>query len=137
METKDTEILFVSNFIRKNRRERSISLLRQKPKRSDFINKFNHNWSDMISESNLLALNCNSVEDVFKEVKRKLKFKDQDLCYVIANTNQDEKFVDFKSAFFHCYTNGFASLVICKTGKKFFLKTEQSYGSPEIFIGLK
>ena len=135
MNAKQTEKEFIQNFIRKERRERSAWLLRNKKKRTQFIDKFNHNWTDMISEKHLIELNAKSDPNTYEKIKAKIKLKDSDLCYVISYDENDGEFIDLKTAFGNSQANGFASLIIGADGKKFYLKTEQEIGAPKEFVG--
>ena len=128
---------FVKTFIRKDKRERSLWLLQHKKKRVEFINRFNHRWTEMIAEKDLTELNIKIELNTFEFLKNKLNFYQSDLCYVISHNNDDGDLVDFKTAFENCQASGFATLIISENGKKFYLKTEQEMGAPKTFIGIK
>ncbi|MBC3759303.1 hypothetical protein H7U19_12870 [Hyunsoonleella sp. SJ7] len=137
MNVRETEKQFVKNFIRKEKRERSLWALNHKKKRTDFIDRFNHSWNEMIAEKDLTELNTKSDCDTYEKIKSDLKLKDSDLCYVVSYNEFDKQFVELKSAFEECQKSTFAVLMISKDGKKFYLKTEQEIGSPAKFIGIK
>ncbi len=137
MSVEKTEEVFVNSFIRKSRRDRSLWALGSKKKRSEFIDKFNHNWTDMITETNLIPLNTISDTETFAKIKSVLHFKNSELCYVISHTNSDGSYMNFEDAFMSCQASMFACLIINKEGTKFYLKTEQEISSPKTFIGIK
>ena len=137
MNAEETEKEFIKCFIRKERRERSLWSLRHKKKRTDFIDRFNHNWDEMIAEKNLTELHTKSDFDTYEKIKSELRIQDSELCYVISYNELDGKFVELKRAFEKCHESGFAALIISNNGKKFYLKTEQEIGAPEKFIGMK
>jgi len=137
MNAQETEEKFIKNFIRKEKRERSLFILNHKRKRFDFLNKFNHHYDEMISKKDLIELNTKSDLDTFQKIKSELNIKDSDLCYVISYDDFDKQFIDFKSAFDSCQQSGLAGLIITENGNKFYLKTEQEIGGPLKFIGKK
>ena len=137
MNAEETEKEFIQNFIRKERRERSLWTLNHKKKRNDFIQRFNHSWCEMIAEKDLIELHTKSDFDTYEIIKSELKLKDSDLCYVISHNDFDRQFIALKSAFEECLKSGLAGLIISVNGKKFYLKTEQVIGAPAKFIGMK
>ncbi|WP_452225819.1 hypothetical protein [Lacinutrix cladophorae] len=137
MNAEETEREFIKNFIRKERRERSAWILNHKKKRTDFLDRFNHNWNEMLSEKNLTELNTESDFDTYEKIKSELKLNDSDLCYVISYNDFDRQFVELKKAFDEIQKSGFAGLIISPNGKKYYLKTEQEIGAPAKFIGKK
>ncbi len=112
MNAEETEKEFIQNFIRKERRERSLWALNHKKKRTDFLDRFNHNWNEMIAEKNLTELNTKSDFDTYEKIKSELKLKDSDLCYVISYNDFDRQFIELKSAFDECQKSGFAGLIM-------------------------
>lgn len=128
---------FIHNFILKNRQVRSLSLLQSNKKRTDFIRKFNHSWSEMISINHLIEINFKSAIETFTFLINKMNIVEKEICYVISHDKFDGELIDFKTAFENSQTSGFASLIITTDSKKFFLKTEQFSGAPKLFIGLK
>lgn len=137
MNVEETEKKFIQNFIRKERRERSLWTLNHKKKRTDFIDRFNHNWNEMIAEKDLIELNTKSDFDTYKKIKSELKLKDSDFCYVISYNEFDGQFIELKRAFDEIQKSGFAGLIISPNGKKYYLKTEEEIGAPAKFIGTK
>ncbi|WP_298517567.1 hypothetical protein [uncultured Kordia sp.] len=136
MNAIETEKEFITNFIRKEKRERSIWTLSHKKKRSDFIDKFNHNWNEMIVEKNVTQLQDTSDAETYATLKSELNLKDTDICYIISHNDAiDGQFLELQNAFKHCQNNGFAELIISENGKKFYLKTEQEFGAAAKFIG--
>jgi len=133
MNPEVTEKRFIQNFIKKYRRERSILVLRNKKKRCQFLDKFNHRWDEMIIESELHKLNSNT----YDRIKYDLKFEDSDLCYLISSSEEDGTFLDFKTEYDICQLTGLASLIVSSDGLKYYLKTEQCNGAPDEFIGIK
>ena len=65
---------FVKTFIRKDKRERSLWSLQHKKKRVEFINRFNHRWTEMIAEKDLTELNIKTELNTFEFLKNKLNF---------------------------------------------------------------
>ena len=137
MNAEETEKEFIKNFVLKEKRERSLWALNHKKKRTEFIDKFNHNWNEMIAESNLTELNTKSDFETYEKVKSELKLKDSELCYVISHNELDRQFIKLKKAFDGIQKNGFAGLIVSRNGKKCYLKTEQEIGAPAKFIGIK
>lgn len=137
MNSKELEKKFVHNFIRKGCRERSLWILNNKKKRTDFINQFNHSWDKMIAEKHLIKLDTTSNFDTYQSIKTELRLNDTDLCYVISYNNYDGQFIEFKSAFEKCQKSQFAILIISENGNKFYLKTEQVIGASCKFLGNK
>jgi hypothetical protein len=137
MNAQETEKEFVKNFIRKECRERSLWILNHKKKRTDFIDKFNHNWNEMISEKDLTELNTKSDFKTYEKIKSELNLNDSELCYVISYNEFDKQFVELKRAFNEIQKSGFAGLIISQNGKKYYLKTEQEIGTTAKFIGIK
>ncbi len=136
MDIPNIERAFVRNFIRRERRERSIHKLQHKTKRTDFLDKFNHSWSDMLIEKKLISVNVKSDRDTFLFLKERLHREDSDLCYVISYRDSYRQLLPFKEAIEECQSNGYAGLLVGKEGKCFYLKTEQVKGAPERFIGI-
>lgn len=137
MNISEIESNFVNNFILKNRRVRSLLLLQNNKKRIDFIRKFNHSWSEMISVNHLTEINSKSPLDTFTFLLNKMNIAETETCYVISHDKFDGDLIDFNTAFENSQTSGFASLIITTDSKKFFLKTEQVSGAPKLFIGFK
>lgn len=137
MNAQETEKEFVKNFIRKERRERSLWALNHKKKRTNFIDRFNHNWNDMIAKKDLIELNTKSEFDTYEKIISELNLKDSEFCYLISYNEYDNQFIELKSAFKEIQKSGFAGLIISQNEKKFYLKTEQVIGAPEKFIGMK
>ena len=99
MNVEETEKKFIQNFIRKEQRERSLWTLNHKKKRTDFMDRFNHNWNQMIAKKGLIELNTKSDFDTYKKIKSELKLKDSDFCYVISYNEFDGQFIELKRAF--------------------------------------
>ena len=137
MNAEETEKEFIQNFIRKERRERSLQALNHKKKRYDFLDRFNHNWNEMIAEKDLIELHTKSDFGTFEKIKSELKLKDSDLCYVISYNDFDRQFIELRRAYEECQKSGLAGLIISVDGKKFYMKTEQEIGAPAKFIGMK
>ncbi len=122
MKPEDIEMEFVNNFIRKERRERSLYILRNKKKRADFLGKFNHSRNEMIVEKDLIALYTKTDFDTWENIKSALKVKDSDLCYIISYDENNGQFIDRKKAFENCQSIGYAGLIINEDGKKVLSK---------------
>ncbi len=128
---------FIRNFIRKERRERSLLILRSKTKRAQFLDKFNHHWTEMIAEKNLIKVNTKSDQETFSFLKDKLGWNESERCYVISYGKNDGQLLSFKEAFENCQASGYAGLIVGKNGRRFYLKTEQVKGAPDKFIGIR
>ncbi|MCT4663675.1 MAG: hypothetical protein N4A45_00410 [Flavobacteriales bacterium] len=120
MNAEETEKNFIKNFIIKERRERSLWTLNNKKKRTNFIDKFNHNWNEMIAERNLTELNTKSDFETYVKIKSELKLKDSDLYYVISYSEFDRQFIEMKKAFDVIQKSGFAGLIVCQNRKKYY-----------------
>lgn len=137
MNAEETEKEFIKNFVRKERRERSLWALSHKKKRTDFLDIFNHSSNKIISEKDMTAIHTTSDFETYEKIKYELKLKDTDFCYVISYCEFDRQFIELKIAFNEIHKRGFAGLIISQDGKKYYLKTEQEIGAPAKFIGMK
>uniref|UniRef100_UPI00404AAF51 hypothetical protein n=2 Tax=Gelidibacter sp. TaxID=2018083 RepID=UPI00404AAF51 len=137
MNKLEIERNFITNFILKDKRVRSLSLLQNTNKRIDFINKFNHSWSEMISVENLIQINSKSPSETLTYLLDKMNIAEIEICYVISHDELDGGLFDFKTAFENSQLSGFATLIITTDSKKIYLKTEQVSGAPKMFVGLK
>lgn len=135
MNPEETENKFIQNFILKHRKERSLWALRHKKKRTDFLDKFSQNWTDMIVPKKMIELISKSDEETYEIIKQKLKLKDSELFYVISYFELDGKFIDLQTAFEYIQSTGYAGLLVSVDGTKYYFKTEQELGSPKKFIG--
>ena len=135
MEASETEKKFVTNFILKHRRERSLYVLNQEKKRYEFLHRFNHNWVSMIAQKHLIEINTKSNDELYDKIKSSLKFKDSDLCLLMSYDENDRTFLSFKEAFEVTVRNGFAIFLISLNGDKYYLKTEEGFGNQKKFVG--
>lgn len=136
MNINDIEREFVRSFIRKEKKERSIFKLQSKTKRAQFLDKFNHDWDNMLIKKKLIKIEVKSDHETFIFLKEKLNLNNSELCYIISYGSNDRKMINFKQAFEDCQASGYAGFIIGKSGKKFYLKTEQVNGTPDRFIGI-
>lgn len=75
-------------------------------------------------------------QDNSEKIKQVLKFKDDELCYVISNYKEyDDKVIPSGEVFKEIYTRGFATLLINTSADTLFLDTEQEQGHTPRFIG--
>jgi hypothetical protein len=102
MNIQDTEAQFIKNFIRKERRERSLWMLRSKNKRSDFLDRFNHRWEKMIAPKHLMKLKAKSFSGRLEEIAKSFEISEAELCYFISYDEHDGKLLDLKAALEHC-----------------------------------
>lgn len=136
LKMNELEIIFVDHFIRKEKRERSILKLRSKKKRHEFLDKFNHDWEDMLLDNKLVEVKTKGDGKTFLWLQEKLKWEETTPCYCIAYVTQDRKILPFQQAFDACQASGYAGLLIGAAGKRFYLKTEQVKGQAASFIGI-
>lgn len=133
---KKEEIIkaFITNFIQKDKRERCYLELTNPKKRSRFVDKLNHKWDTVLTMK--LLTKIKKEDDYSEKIKQLLKFKDDELCYVVSNYEEyDDKLLPFKDVFKEIYTRGFATLLINALADTFFLDTEQVQGGTPRFIG--
>ena len=134
MDTNRTLDLFIKNFVSKDRRERSEFELKDLKKRAKFTNRLNHNWDDVLDMRFISKIP--SVTDEYEYVKKELKIKNTEPCYVISNYDDvDGQVLQFTNAFKKTYGRGLGSIIINSTGDKMYLETEQEHGAPSRFIG--
>ncbi len=133
--TDNTELinLFVSNFILKNRRERSRNQLTGKNRRK-FTNCLNHTWDSIFNMTLLHELTKN--ERSYMDVRQMLKLNDNDCCYIISDEKMDNTFLPFSGAFEKISSASFGSLLINLDANRLFLKTECMQGPPPQYIGI-
>lgn len=125
---------FIKNFIPKDKRERSDLQLKDNKKRVKFTDRLNHKW-DTILDMRYITKIPSGVND-YDFVKKELKIKDNELCYVISNHDDiDGQISEFDKAFDKVYGRGFGSLIINRTGDKLYLETELVQGKQNRFIG--
>jgi hypothetical protein len=123
-----------SNFVLKEKRERSFLKLTSPKRRGAFIDKFNHNWDVMLNMDYLEKLSKKN--DYPDKIQKSLQWKDNDICYVISHYSEaDDKIIASKEAFSQIYGRGLASIIINLTATKLYLETEQIQGPPSRFIG--
>jgi hypothetical protein len=134
MDINKTIDLFIENFISKDKRERSEVDLKDFNKRPKFTNRLNHEWDEILDMR--IISKIPSEADEFEYVKKELKIKDAELCYVISNYDDlDGQILEFTKAFEKVYGKGLGSIIINSTGDKMYLETEQEQGAPPRFIG--
>jgi len=108
--------------------------LEKKKKRSKFTDRLNHKWETVLDIR--LAKKIPSGVNDYEFIKRELKIKDNELCYVISNHADIDGVTDeFSKAFDKVYGRGFGSLIITELGDKFYLETELVQGKQNRFIG--
>lgn len=74
---------FIKNFIPKDRRERSELELKSFKKRSKFTDRLNHQWDKVLDMKSISRI-PSGVND-YEFIKKELKIKDNEPCYVISN----------------------------------------------------
>ena len=125
---------FATNFIQKDKRERCFLELISPKKRGKFVDRINHKWENVFDMR--LLTKVGKEQDYSDDIKRLLKFKDDELCYVISNYAQyDDKLLPFGEVFEEIYARGFATLLINAPADTLFLDTEQEQGHTPRFIG--
>jgi hypothetical protein len=136
MDDNEIQELFIKNFILKDKRERCESQLKDSKKRVKFTDRLNHQWDTILDMRFLMKIPSGVIDYDF--VKRELKFKDNELCYIISNHSDiDGEITDFRDAFDKVYGRSFGSLIINSTADKLYLETEVVQGKQNRFIGQK
>ena len=124
---------FLDNFIKKNKRERSYFELKNQKKRKKFVDRLNHNWNDIFEMKHLKEIvQSNDVENI----KKQLKFREGDICYVISNyVEYDNKYFSFNEILEKIYWGGLGTILLNITGNILFLVTGQERGTSLKFVG--
>lgn len=136
MDNNTTLDNFIKTFVPKDRRERSEFELKNEKKRSKFTDRLNHKW-DTVLDMRFIQRVPSGVND-YEFIKKELKLKDNELCYVISNHDDiDGQTIEFEKAFVKAYGRGFGSLIINSSGDKLYLETELVQGKQNRFIGKK
>jgi hypothetical protein len=126
--------IFVSNFVLKDKRERSYFELINFTKRNKFTDRLNHNWDSVLNMKFLTKISKDL--DSAEAIQKLLNFKDEDMCYVISNYDEfDDQLIPFNEIFHKIYRRGLASILINTSANILFLDTEQVQGSANRFIG--
>jgi hypothetical protein len=103
-------------------------------KRAKFTDRLNHEW-DKVLDMKFISRIPSGVND-FEFIKKELKIKDDEPCYVISNHDDiDGKMICFSDAFDKAYGRGFGSLIINSSADKLYLETELVQGKQNRFIG--
>ena len=118
MDTNSTLEIFIKNFIPKDQRERSEFQLKDLKKRGKFTDRLNHQWDKVLDMKFFNKIPSGVIDYDF--VKKELKFKDTELCYIISNHSDiDGQILSFDKAFYEVYGRGFGSLIINSSADKF------------------
>lgn len=126
--------VFITNFIQKDKRERCSFELTNPKKRNKFVDRLNHKWESVLDMR--LLTKVEKDQDYSEKIKQLLKFKDDELCYVISSYEEyDDKVIPFTEVFKEIYARGFATLLINTSADTLFLDTEQEQGHTPRFIG--
>jgi hypothetical protein len=134
MDNRTIQDLFINNFILKDQRERSNYLLNDPRKRAKFTDRLNHQWDKVLDMRFLTKIPSGVIDYDF--VKKELRFKDTELCYIISNHSEiDGQSFPFEEAFDEVYGRTFGSLIINSFGDKLYLETEVVQGKQNRFIG--
>jgi hypothetical protein len=130
----DTLDHFIKNFVIKDKRDRSSFELKNIKKRAKFTDRLNHKW-DTILDMRFVTKIPSGVND-YEFIKKELKIKDSELCYLISNHGDiDGETEEFSKAFDKVYGRGFGSIVITSLGDAFYLETELVQGKQNRYIG--
>jgi hypothetical protein len=131
----DKEIIienFIKNFVLKDRRERALFELVNK--RFLFSGRLNHSWFRVFDMKFLEQVKRE--DDYPDKIKELLKFKDNQLCYVISTYEEyDDKLLPFGNVFNEIYSRGASTVILNTSADTFFLDTEQQQGPAPRFIG--
>jgi hypothetical protein len=125
---------FVTNFVLKDKRERSYLELTNPKKRNKFTDRLNHQWHTVLNTQYLTRVD-KSLDDA-ASIKKLLTLKDGDVCYVISNySGFDDRLIEFTNVFSQIYARGLATILINTSADILFLDTEQVQGAAHRFIG--
>ena len=92
---------FIKTFVSKDKRERSELELKNEKKRSKFADRLNHTW-DTVLDMKFVTQIPSGVND-YEFIKKELKIKDNESCYVISNHDDiDGETDEFNKAFDKC-----------------------------------
>ncbi len=123
---------FVSNFIIKSKRDRTLFELTNSKKRSAFIDCLNHEVTDIFEIKKLRLLNKSTDTAVIRNM---LSTKDSDLCYVICHDeNFDDKIVNFNTALATLHSNGLGFVLINIPTGSIYIECEQEQGPPAQYV---
>ena len=124
---------FIRNFIRKDKRKRAIFLLLNSKRRSKFIQKLNHQWDTILDMRHLRRID-NSYNFVY-EARKLSKFEDGDLCYVISDSDSDDKILLFRQAFNELEYMGFAWIIMNISADTILFQAEAVKGGTPRYVG--
>lgn len=133
----DKEIIiqnFIRNFVLKHKRERAFLELTNPRRRSDFTDKLNHHWENVLDMRFLKQIE--KQQDHADAIQQLLKFRNDEPCYVISNDEEyDDHILPFRDVFHEVYTRGFATVLLNVSADTLFLDTEPVRGGTPRFIG--
>lgn len=134
MDSKTIQDSFIEKFVPKHQRDRAKYLLNDAEKRHEFTDRLNHQWEKVLDMRFLTKIPSGVIDYDF--VKKELKIKETELCFVISNYSDiDGQTLPFDKAFDAVYGRGFGSLIINSTSDKLYLETELVKGKQNRFIG--
>lgn len=123
---------FVSDFIVKSKRERILFELNSRKKRNAFINRLNHEVTDIFEIKKLRLLNKSTATAAIENM---LNIKDTDLCYVICHDdNFDDKVANFNTTLSTLRGNGLGFVLIKISTGSIYIECEQEQGPPEQYV---
>ncbi|HRG90568.1 MAG TPA: hypothetical protein PLW44_16210 [Chitinophagales bacterium] len=123
---------FVSNFIIKSKRDRMLFELTNSKKRSAFIDRLNHEVTD-IFEVNKLRLLTKSTD--IAVIRNMLSIKESDLCYVICHDeNFDDTIVNFNTTLNTLHRNGSGFVLIKISSGNIYIECEQVQGPADQYF---
>lgn len=129
--SRDIIDLFVTNFISKSKRERSLFELTKK--RAAFTNKLNHQLLELFEVSQLIRLDSSDQGFVAAQLKASSKTP----CYIISNDALDDTIIEFDTAFEKLVGNGLGFCIVPMHGNVIYTEGEQIFGSSVRYISIR
>lgn len=101
-------------------------------KRSAFINRLNHEVTDIFEMKKLKLLNKSTATEAIKNM---LAIKDTDLCYAICHDdNFDDRIINFNIALDTLHSNGLGFALIKTSTGSIYIECEQEQGPAAQYI---
>ncbi len=119
---------FVSTYVAKNKKERTLHELSKK--RGRFVDRLNHNIEDTFNNTKLVELQ--NVHE--SSLAKKLNVKAGTQCYIISHDDLDDQIVDFETALSSLYGNGLGFCIIPLNSKSIYIESEQVNGAPKRYL---
>lgn len=125
------EDVFINNFIGMRYRERLKYELNSKKKRSNAINRFSHNWGDIIDKEKVYmesdSLTCAQTSENLKELSSAKQ------AYIISLNSYDKKVMPLSDALLLCFDE-YSVVILILDETTCFIKTEVEDGNCQKII---